>query len=258
MPPLRHRLARPLALAAAPVLLPQAWWTRRTTPRLPEAPGPRAGHVGDSRAGHAGDAVAGPVLSLAVIGESTAVGVGVNAQEDALAAHLARLLADGGPVAWRAVGRSGHRVARTLRETVPLLDPGLDVVVVATGVNDVMALTSLRRWRAGVTAMVDALGPRVNAGGWIVLSGLPPLRRFPALPQPARALAGRHADALDDVLAAIAAPPRVLHVPISHLAGPGHIAGDGFHPSVAGYAAWAATIAAALRANGLTVSAAAG
>jgi len=232
------RLSRPLAILSSPVVLPQAWWVRRTTPRLPEAPGARAGVAG---AAHP------PALSLLVIGESTAVGVGVDDQSAGLAAQLARLLArDGRAVAWAAIGRSGPRVSGTLAETVPRLVGEPAVVVVALGVTDVMGLTSLRRWRAGIEAILGELRPHLRDGGRIVLSGLPPLRHFPSLPQPAREVAALHADALDACLADVAPRRGALHVPIHHLARPDHLAADGFHPSAVGYRAWAEAIAAAL------------
>lgn len=245
----RHLLARPLALASAPVLLPQAWWVRRTTPRLPEAAGLRSGVADGAEVAGVADGVRAG-LSLVVLGESTAVGVGAPTQQEALAAILARRLAErGGPVAWSAVGRSGHRIARTLTDAVPRLAGGYDLVVVASGVNDVMAMTSVRRWRTGVNALLEALGPHLQESGRIVLSGLPPMRQFPALPQPARELAGRHAEALDAVLRLVAAEHAsagVLHVPLTHLVGADHLAPDGFHPSAAGYRAWAGAILAAM------------
>ena len=93
---------RALALATAPALLAQAQRVRRRIPRLPEAAGPR---TGDARPTPASPNPAAPdspdpdtstaPLSLLVIGESTAVGVGAATQEEALAAHIARALAHG-------------------------------------------------------------------------------------------------------------------------------------------------------------------
>ena len=84
-------------LALAPVLVAQGLNLRRTAPRLPEPPGPREGNVGR-----------GPAQKLLVTGDSSAAGVGVAHQSRALAAPLARYLAEeaGRRVHWRLIARS--------------------------------------------------------------------------------------------------------------------------------------------------------
>src|ERR1700756_5186887 len=85
-----------------PILLAQARWLRRTALRLPEAAGPRSGMEG------ATDGAAEP-LRILVVGDSSAAGVGVAEQANALAQPVARLLAvaTGRPVAWQLVAKSG-------------------------------------------------------------------------------------------------------------------------------------------------------
>ena len=60
-------------LLLSPVLVAQAVVTRGRMPRLPEAAGPRQGEVGS-----------GPLLRLLIVGDSSAAGVGVAQQRDAL------------------------------------------------------------------------------------------------------------------------------------------------------------------------------
>jgi len=240
--------ARVVALAAAPVLLPQGRRARRSIPRLPDAAGPRTGVVGD------GDGCA--PLSLLVIGESTAVGVGATTQAEALAGQLARRLSSPGDaartVSWAALGRSGAAARHVLRDHVPLVTGEWDVVVLVLGVNDTLGLTPVPRWRATVEEILDALEPHVADGGGLVLAGLPAVSRFVALPQPTRALLGRHARALDDELAAIAGRrERTLHVRTPVLGSGPMLAVDRFHPSALGYAVWAAELARALAAEWL-------
>ena len=69
-------------LGLAPVLLPQALWTRWRTPRLGEPEGPRHGTLGS-----------GPPLGLLVAGDSAAAGVGARSQDEALCGQLAQRLA---------------------------------------------------------------------------------------------------------------------------------------------------------------------
>ncbi|MGM0386220.1 MAG: SGNH/GDSL hydrolase family protein, partial [Actinomycetota bacterium] len=203
--------------------------------------GPRSGHAGPDDT----DPDAATPLSVLMIGESTAVGVGVATQEEALAGRLAHALARGSgrQVAWTALGRSGAPARHVLRVLVPQVEGSYDVAVVVLGVNDTLSLTSLRAWRATVGAVLDALEPHVADGGTVVLAGLPAVGRFVALPQPTRALLGRHARALDDELAAIAGHrERTLHVRTPVLGSGPLLAVDRFHPSAMGYDLWAAEL----------------
>ena len=92
-------------LALSPLLVAQGLWTRRRVPVLAEAAGPRDGEVG-----------VGPPLQLLIVGDSSAAGVGVTHQDQALAGHLTRTLAAAARVRvhWRLVARSGVTSARAL------------------------------------------------------------------------------------------------------------------------------------------------
>ena len=228
---------RAVAVALAPVLLVQGAGVRRRTPVLPEAAGPRSGTVPGG----------GPSLTVAVLGESPAAGVGVPAQDDALAGRFAAPLAAGSgrEVRWRLSARTGTTAAQATPRLVPgLAGPPADVVLVAVGVNDTLRLRSRPAWRRDVTALLDALGPLTAAGGVTVLAGLPDMGRFPTLPQPLRGVLGNQARDLDGELDALArARPGVRHAPAPPLDGPGLFAGDGFHPSAAAARLWAEDLA---------------
>ena len=125
-------------VALAPLLVAQAVATRRRARVLPEAEGPREGELGS---GH------GSALRVLIAGDSSAAGVGVALQEQAVAGHLVRALhgATGRRIAWALRARSGlttRAVHDLLRETPPF---GADVVVVISGVNDVIDQVSTRR-----------------------------------------------------------------------------------------------------------------
>lgn len=215
------------------VLLAQAVYVKRTTPRLPGAAGPTEGLV-------AGD---GEPIRLAVLGESTVDGVGARTHEEALTGCLARELArDGRAVRWQAVGRTGAN-ARTVRaELVPLVDPA-DVVVVALGVNDTIELRTAPAYRRDLLALVVELRRRLGPVD-VVLAGVPPMSRFPALPRPLRDVLAARSTALDAAAAAVARVPGVRHVPMDPaLLDPAAFASDRFHPGPAGYARWAQTLA---------------
>ena len=234
-------VSRPAALALAPVLLRQAKRVRATASVLPEAEGERVGVQS------AGDASAG--LRLLVVGESTAAGVGVAHQRDALPDRLAAELArrHGRSVEWTVSARTGATASYTRRELVPVAPGGQDVIVVALGANDAMRLTPRRKWRAKVQALVDELDDHLRPGGRVLLAGVPTLGRFGILPQPLRAVLGWHARALDRELGRLARrQPHVTHAPMPALQWPTMFAADGFHPNAAAYRVWAEHLAAAM------------
>jgi lysophospholipase L1-like esterase len=235
------RASRPLAFAIAPILLAQGVRVRRRTPVLPEAGGERNGIEGEST---------GEPLSVLVLGESTAAGVGVPSQTDGLAPALAAGLArhHDRPVTWRVTAHTGFSARKTLARLVPQLpDETYDVVAVVLGVNDVLEMRSARAWQHDVTALLAALRPYLRAGGRIVLAGVPDVAGFPTLPQPTRAVLALHARHLDRRLARAAeSAPSAVHVRSPRIDEPGLYAEDGFHPSAAGYRRWAAHLVDAL------------
>jgi len=228
------RAVQPLAYVLAPVLIFQGMTLRRRIPRLPEAAGPAGTASGRA-----------PAVRLAVFGDSTAAGVGAERHADALAGQLAAAVAarTGRAVSWRAVALSGA-TSRTARDLVPGLVDGdwkPDVVVLAIGVNDLKNLRRLRDWDRDVPELLGAI--EETAGNVpVIVSGMAPVSRFPALPQPMRSVMAVRAKAMDRVLARVALG---RHVPVDpRIIDSGFFATDGFHPSSAGYGAWADQLAA--------------
>jgi len=229
-----------LKVALSPLLVAQAVLTRAKLPRLPEADGERAGIAGD-----------GAPLRLLVAGDSSAAGVGVATQRDALAPRLAARLAAAcaAQVHWQLHARSGLTTAGThalLRE-VPL--GTVDVAVVVTGVNDVVDQVPSQRAVAARDALANWLR---NACGvhHVAFAPLPPVHRFPGLPQPLRWVAGSDARRHNDALQRWAATrDDVSCVPMDLPLGPETMADDGFHPGRIVYAACADHIAAHLAAE---------
>lgn len=230
-------LPRGAAFALGPVLAVQGARTLARVPRLPEAGGPRSGGVGE-----AGE----DALTVLVVGESTAVGVGVDTHEEGMAAALARRVHEvsGEPVRWSVVGRNGARLRANARRRLPGVSGEFDCAVVVLGVNDTLGLTSTRRWRAEMETLLATLRRGLRDGGLVVLAGVPQLLHFPALPQPLRTVMGLHGRALDAVLAQVAAENAdVVHVPTPAMEDHADLAADGFHPSARGYRQWGDLIA---------------
>ncbi len=238
---MRNLLPEIIALPLLPVLIWQGRRTRARTPRLPEASGERNGvHPGT-----------GEPLVLLAVGESPVAGVGVQVQEEAITAQLAVCLANatGRAVHWNACGRNGATVRDALRELAEKVPAQpVDVLLLAFGVNDAVAFRPVRAWRRDVLALVAALRVRC-APKMVLLSGVPPMGKFPALPQPLRWVLGLKAATLDRALRQLAAEGAGLHVRLNlgQSNDASLAAEDGYHPSAKGCLVWAAMLADACR-----------
>lgn len=219
-----------LALAKwtlGPLLLAQGRRVRRVTPVLPEPQGPREGEAGE-----------GPLLRLLVLGDSAGAGVGAGSQEEALTGRIVAGLRGRFRVHFRLVARTGATTASTLRLLERMEPFAVDAAVTSLGVNDVTGDVGVARFLA-LQARLHAL-LRERFGARLVLaSGLPPMDRFPALPQPLRWYLGARARELDRALAAALPDGRgAEYLAVAGELDAAHMAADGFHPGPAVYAAW--------------------
>lgn len=236
-------------IALGPVLLLQGHAVRRNALRLPEPAGERAGVVGNGAR----------ELRLLIVGDSAIAGVGAAHQRDALAGQLAgrlalRLEPQGLRLRWTLVARTGATTA----DAVELIDEAwaatgealrADVAVVGAGVNDVTGQVPVARWLRTMDALAQRLSQRHGAG-LIVLSGLPPMHLFPALPQPLRWYLGEQARRHDRALQRWASGRLgMLHVPLPTMTDPSAMASDGFHPGPPVYRAWAEALAEQVSSN---------
>lgn len=228
----------------APVLLLQARRTARRTPRLDPATGADRGTVHGR----------GPALGLLVIGESTAVGVGAHWHAEALPGFLARALNERlrRGVHWTVAGRNGATARRVSSDVVPTLPAALggqapDVIALTVGINDLIRQRPLKDWDAHLTGLVGALRG-MYGGARLLVAGMPPVEKFPVLPQPLRRVMGGRARAMDRVVQAVAAANGAVHVPMDPgMAGDRALfAADGMHPSPDGYRLWAQGLAEAV------------
>lgn len=224
-----------LALAALPLALPLALHTRRTALRLPPAAG--------AQSGLAGAGLGGAPLRLVLIGESTVAGVGVEAQEAALAGQLAQALAARlqRPVAWRACGENGITAGEACERLLPLaLSEPADLVLLVFGVNDTTHLSSLARWEDSLRALSRALSAR---GERVVFTGVPPIQHFSALPWLLRRLLGLRAALLDAELRRLSAQECAQYARLELEFAEEYLARDGYHPSALGYRVWSEGLA---------------
>ena len=218
----------PAAVVLAPILAVQARDARRRAVSLDEPPGPREGARGD-----------GAPLRLLILGDSSAAGVGVAHQDEALSGRLVHYLSRHHRVDWRLIARTGA-VSRDVLgwlETEPPTPQ--DWVVIGLGLNDVTRGVPLRRWMARQRAIAETLRTRWGHPR-IVWTGLPPVRRFPLLPQPLRRLVGLRAERFDAVRTHwVARSPDLHNLPFEGDLDPAMMAPDGYHPGPVIYDRWA-------------------
>jgi lysophospholipase L1-like esterase len=228
--PINPRYSRLIAVLLGPVVLPQAQRAKRVIPRLPDAAQPWHG------------AVAGEdQLSILVLGDSTAAGVGADTQDEALPGHLARAFSaewERG-VAWRAIGENG---ATTQDIVLRYLDDACheryDLIFLTVGANDALTLRSRRAFRRDFRTILRRLRA-ANPKALIMVSSLPGFSQFEALPNPLRFALHLHGQNLENTARKfVKSEPGVIMSPSAPEYTPGFFASDRFHPSPRGYRDW--------------------
>lgn len=224
------------AAAMAPVLVAQGLRVRRTALRLPEPPGARSGTVGD-----------GSPLRLLVTGDSAAAAVGAASQEEGLSGAIVGALREEFRVSWEVRAGTGLRTLQVLRRLEAGPPASFDVAVSSLGVNDVTGGTRSAAFVAQQRSLVSLLRERFGVR-LAVLTGLPPMHAFPALPQPLRWVLGQRALGFTRLLEQVAAelPGCVVLTPRLPLEMK-YIAEDGYHPGPLAYAEWGREVAELVR-----------
>ncbi len=203
---------------------------------MPEAPGAREGVSG-----------AGPTVRLLVLGDSAAAGVGAPHQELALSGRLVEELSHDHRVEWRLHARSGATTESALASLSGLGPARFDVAVTSLGVNDVVSGVPLGSWLGRQAELRSALREAFGVRQ-VVVSGLPPVHGFPALPQPLRWYLGRRAIEFDTALEAdVASDPGASFLRLDFANDAKWMAPDGFHPGPAIYEAWGRQAARVVR-----------
>ena len=224
-----------VVLPVSPFLFLLGQHTRRKVGLLPDAAGPKSGITGS------GD----NSVRLLVIGESTVAGLGARTHSQALGGRFAEQLSNrlGTPVSWTVVGRNGVTARRTIDELVPLI-PGenFDYILVGLGGNDVMKLSSPRKWRRDMTQLLAILQEK-NPNATIYVTNCPMIKYSPAIPHPIKFLLWELSKLHDaNIKEFTAGMDRVFyyHQP-TDLQLDGFFA-DGIHPSEQGYSDWSAAM----------------
>jgi len=226
-----------ISLCILPLLIIQALWTRKKTISLPEPQGNRKEIVG----------VANKSLSILILGDSAAAGVGVQQQDQALSGQLVKHLKKDYVVDWLLFAKTGDRTLDTFKKlNVKEIDfeKQFDYILISLGVNDVTSLITINQWLNNCDSLIKLLKKKFNPKK-IYWSELPPMGNFTALPLPLRWVIGQRRDVLAKELSAwidTQSDVVVLRFPdvfpsikkdVSDW-----IASDGYHPGEKVYSLW--------------------
>ncbi|WP_212511277.1 SGNH/GDSL hydrolase family protein [Acinetobacter seifertii] len=226
-------------LLLLPVLFVQGNKVRKNTPRLLEPKGEREGGIGQ-----------GKPLSLLILGDSAAAGVGVETQKDALSGAIIQELQNEFFLQWKLHAKTGNTTRQVFHALQHLEERKYDVIVTSIGVNDVTKLTSAKSWIQQQKQLFEHIQKRFQPK-LIIVSGVPPMQHFPALPNPLAWLFGQYAEQMNQKLQQWLAPQsqfKFLQYDIETFQAMNlSMASDGFHPSKEVYEIWGRQIAALVR-----------
>ena len=219
-----------------PVLIWQGLSIRRHALILPEASGPRHGVVGEGRD-----------LRLLILGDSSAAGVGVSTQTEALCGQLVAQLAKEYRLEWELIARTGARTEDADAMLAGARRRKYDVVLTALGVNDAVRFVSTRKWREKQRQLRQRLREEFGAAALIV-TAVPPMEKFEALTPLLQWMLGHQARRMDLALQQdLATETDSQYLTLDMEFTPDAMAQDGYHPSAKTYAKWGARAAELLR-----------
>lgn len=253
----------------APLYLYQGFKVKRDTVRLPEPEGERSGHItlqsSNNNIVAADLAVSNAkTLSLMIVGDSSAAGVGTLTQQEALAGKLIPALqqqpsinAQFNELHWSLQATTGHTSFDILRRlyVLPAPSQAVEVMVLSVGVNDTTANISVSQWQQQLEDII-IIAQRKFGVQKLIFSSLPPMAQMPALPAPLNSFIGAKATKLDNILQQVCAKHEGVHYMAADFVrmaeehsdgkpidGAAMFASDGFHPSSVTYGYWAQQLA---------------
>ena len=232
-------LLKAATIALIPALVIQGNRVKKNTLRLPEPEGASEGKTG-----------IGKKLSLLILGDSAAAGVGVEHQDDALLGAILHELKDDFEIDWKLQAKTGDTSSKVIHALDQIEVQHYDVIVTSVGVNDVTKLIPVEVWIQKQEQLYSKIQQKFSPK-LIIAAGVPPMNMFPALPNPLAWLFGQYAKQMNQQLEKFVNQQvnmewieydiekyRAMNL---------QMAADGFHPSKEVYTLWGQEVAGKIR-----------
>ncbi|EEY89814.1 MULTISPECIES: SGNH/GDSL hydrolase family protein [Acinetobacter] len=232
-------LLKAATIALIPALVIQGNRVKKNTLRLPEPEGAREGQTGT-----------GNKLSLLILGDSAAAGVGVEHQDDALLGAILHELKDDFEIDWKLQAKTGDTSSKVIHALDQIEVQHYDVIVTSVGVNDVTKLIPVEVWIQKQEQLYSKIQQKFSPK-LIIAAGVPPMNMFPALPNPLAWLFGQYAKQMNQQLENFVNQQvnmQWIEYDIEKYRAMNlQMAADGFHPSKEVYTLWGQEVAGKIR-----------
>ena len=232
-------LLKAATIALIPALVIQGNRVKKNTLRLPEPEGAREGQTGT-----------GNKLSLLILGDSAAAGVGVEHQDDALLGAILHELKDDFEIDWKLQAKTGDTSSKVIHALDQIEVQHYDVIVTSVGVNDVTKLMPADIWIQKQEQLYSKIQQKFRPK-LIIAAGVPPMNMFPALPNPLAWLFGQYAKQMNQQLENFVNQQvnmQWIEYDIEKYRAMNlQMAADGFHPSKEVYTLWGQEVAGKIR-----------
>lgn len=232
-------LLKAATIALIPALVIQGNRVKKNTLRLPEPEGAREGQTGT-----------GNKLSLMILGDSAAAGVGVEHQDDALLGAILHELKDDFEIDWKLQAKTGDTSSKVIHALDQIEVQHYDVIVTSVGVNDVTKLIPVEVWIQKQEQLYSKIQQKFSPK-LIIAAGVPPMNMFPALPNPLAWLFGQYAKQMNQQLENFVNQQvnmQWIEYDIEKYRAMNlQMAADGFHPSKEVYTLWGQEVAGKIR-----------
>lgn len=184
-----------------------------------------------------------PPLHIAVLGDSTVTGTGLDDVDDSWPRVVARRLSDRHQVVLRSFAVGGAKSRDVLEDQVPVAEQHrYDLVIISVGSNDILRMVPVWQFERRLDEIVARLK---DVSKSVILFGVGDLGSIPRLPYPIDRIANRSGHLADWVHRRVAERHRAAKVDQWTLTTEAFNSGvhmfspDLFHPSPEGHLAWA-------------------
>lgn len=228
---------KPVTLTLIPILAFQGYRVKKNIIRLAEPDGCRKGITNKTN-----ETNKSKTLSILILGDSAGAGVGVQHQDEALLGSIVKPLSQDFQISYCLEAQTGRTTQDVLAVLKKMPNQHFDIVITSLGVNDVTKLISVKTWVTQQKQLYSNIEEKFSPQ-LVLVTAVPPMQHFPALPNPLAWLFGQYATAMNKKLRSDITQKTNYHLlPFDLLQFRQlnlNMAEDGFHPSKEIYQLWA-------------------